>query len=58
MNLVRLAYTTMLDLHIEKIDLRAQKINRSHLDTFGMVIAALSQMESSGKKFNSPMRAR
>ena len=33
------AYATKLGLRIRKIDVNAQKINRSYLDTFEMVIA-------------------
>ena len=33
------AYATKLGLRTRKIDVGAQKIDGSHLDTFGMVIA-------------------
>ena len=41
-NAMHPAYTTKLGLRTRKIDIGAQKIDRSHLDTFGMVIADCS----------------
>ena len=38
-NTMYTAYTTKLSLHAKKIDVGAQKIDKCHLDTFGMVIA-------------------
>lgn len=41
-NVIHAAYTIKLDLFIRKMDLGIQKINKSHLDSFKMVIAAYS----------------
>ena len=41
-NAMHPAYTTKLGLCNRKIDVGAQKINGSHLDTFGMVIVDCS----------------
>ena len=38
-NAMHSTYATKLGLRARKIDVGAQKIDRSHLDTFGMVIA-------------------
>ena len=42
-------YSTKLGLHTRKIDLSAQKIDRSHLDTFRIVIADYSVKNKLGK---------
>ena len=41
-NTMHPAYATKLGLHARKIDVGAQKIDGSHLDTFGIVIADCS----------------
>ena len=41
-NAIYPAYTIKLDFCARKMDVSAQKINKSHLDTFGMVIADCS----------------
>ena len=41
-NAMHPVYATKLGLHTSKIDVSAQKINGSHLDIFGMVIADCS----------------
>ena len=41
-NTMHPAYATKLGLHVKKINVDAQKIDRSYLNTFGMVIADCS----------------
>ena len=41
-NAMNPAYTKKLKLRVRQTDVGVQKINRSHLDTFGMVIAGFS----------------
>ncbi len=40
------AYTTKLDLTAQKISVRAQKIDGSPLETYGMVSASFSPLDS------------
>ena len=42
-------YATKLDLRTREIDVGVQKIDRSHLDTFGMVIAHCSVKDKLGR---------
>ena len=42
LNVMHPAYTTKLDFRARKIDVGIQKIDGSHLDIFGMVIANCS----------------
>ena len=46
---MHLAYATKLGLHARKIDVGAQKIDESYLDTFGMVIADYSVKDKLGR---------
>ena len=48
-NAMHPAYATKLGLHARKIDVGAQKIDGSHLDTFGMVIADCSVKDKLGR---------
>ena len=48
-NAMHLAYATKLGLRAGKIDVGAQKIDGSHLDTFGMVIANCSVKDKLGR---------
>ena len=48
-NTMQPAYATKLCLHARKIDVSAQKINGSHLDTYGMVIADCSVKNKLGR---------
>ena len=43
------AYTKKLGLRVRQTDVGAQKIDRSHLNTFGMVIVGFSLQEKLGK---------
>ena len=43
------AYATKLGLRARKIDVGVQKIDKSHLDTFGMVIADYSVNDKLGR---------
>ena len=43
------AYATKLGLRTRKIDVGEQKIDGSHLDTFGMVIADFSVKDKLGR---------
>ena len=46
---MHLAYATKLGLRAGKIDVGTQKIDRSHLDTFGMVIVDYSVKDKLGR---------
>ena len=48
-NAMHPTYATKLGFHDRKIDVGIQKINRSHLDTFGMVIADCSVKNKLGR---------
>ena len=48
-NAMHLAYATKLGLRTRKIDIGAQKIDRSHLNTFEMVIVDCSINDKLGK---------
>ena len=48
-NAMHPAYATKLSLHTRKIDIGVQKINGSHLDTFGIVIAECSVKDKLGR---------
>ena len=48
-NAMHPAYATKLGLRARKIDVGAQKIDKSHLDTFGMVIADFSVKDKLGR---------
>ena len=48
-NIMHPAYATKLGLRARKIDVGAQKIDGSHLDTFGMVIADCSVKDKLGR---------
>ena len=48
-NAMHPTYATKLGLHARKIDVDAQKIDGSHLDTFGIVIADCSVKDKLGK---------
>ena len=48
-NAIHPAYATKLGLRARKINVGAQKIDRSHLDTFGMVIADCSVKDKLGR---------
>ena len=48
-NAMHPAYATKLGLRARKIDVGAQKIDGSHLDTFGMVIADCSVKNKLGR---------
>ena len=43
------AYAAKLGLRVRETDFRAQKIDGSHLDTFGMVIAGFAVKDKLGK---------
>ena len=46
---MHLVYATKLGLHTRKIDVGTQKIDWSHLDTFGMVILDCSVKDKLGR---------
>ena len=48
-NAMHSAYATKLGLHARKIDVGAQKIDGSHLDTFEIVIADCSVKDKFGR---------
>ena len=48
-NIMHSAYAIKLDLHITKINIATQKMNGSHLNIFGMVIADYSVKDKFGK---------
>ena len=48
-NAMHPAYATKLGLHARKINIGAQKIDGSYLDTFGMVIADSSVKDKLGR---------
>ena len=48
-NTIHPTYATKLGLCTRKIDVGVQKIDRSHLDTFGMVIADCSVKDKLGR---------
>ena len=48
-NAINPAYTKKLGLRVRQTDVEAQKIDRSHLDTFGMIIAGFSLQDKLGK---------
>ena len=48
-NVMYSAYATKLSLHARKIDVSIQKIDGSHLDTFGIVIADYSVKNKLGR---------
>ena len=48
-NAMHPAYATKLGLRAKKIDVNVQKIYRSHLDTFGMVIVNYSVKDKLGR---------
>ena len=48
-NAMNPAYTKKLGLRVRQTDLRAQKIDGSHLETFGMAIASFLLQDKLGK---------